>query len=295
MELLISIIIGVVIIEAYAWLPALCRWLVERAVSHLPTEDQERCREEWKASLETLPNTAVRLAHALSFILAARKVTAEFWEETFEELNTTVDELIAMRRDMERKREPLVTMAQEIVAFGVEQETEFARDAQELLTTITHVKDIVAEKIPPAVAQDMIESLLHLSAELPEVDARFLMSMRTEREKLLGNAERLIGQFRAADALLEKHLLVLGALQKRKLPSKDLEAAIGQACDDLMQDFDAWTSSRKAMAAASKCTDESGAGGVDTALAEFSRAIAGVGSVAAKLRAVRNSVPDSDR
>jgi hypothetical protein len=65
MELLISILVGLGIMEAYAWLPATCQWLLESAVSHLPTENQERCREEWTESLEALPNTAMRLGPRL--------------------------------------------------------------------------------------------------------------------------------------------------------------------------------------------------------------------------------------
>jgi hypothetical protein len=57
MELLISIIVGVLIVEIYAWLPQISSWLIRRAVDRLRAEDKERCREEWNAQLDALPNT----------------------------------------------------------------------------------------------------------------------------------------------------------------------------------------------------------------------------------------------
>ena len=52
MELVISVVIGILIVEAYAWLPKFSEWLTERAVLRLRSEDQDRCREEWKAGLD---------------------------------------------------------------------------------------------------------------------------------------------------------------------------------------------------------------------------------------------------
>ena len=66
MELVISIVIGILIVEGYAWLPTISQWLVNLTVRQLPAEHQERCREEWTANLNALPNTLVRLVHALS-------------------------------------------------------------------------------------------------------------------------------------------------------------------------------------------------------------------------------------
>ena len=57
MELVISVVIGLLIVEVYAWLPKISEWLIERAVQRLRSEDQDRCREEWKAGLDAFPNT----------------------------------------------------------------------------------------------------------------------------------------------------------------------------------------------------------------------------------------------
>ena len=81
MELLISILVGLCLIEVYAWLPVLSQWVLERAVSRLPAQDQERCREEWKASLgdHRQPIACVRRRHACAATAAggrARSIRA---------------------------------------------------------------------------------------------------------------------------------------------------------------------------------------------------------------------------
>jgi hypothetical protein len=65
-ELLITIVIGLGLMEFYAWLPRACEWLVEFAVSLLPPEERERWRAEFQSSQNAFPQTSLRLLHALS-------------------------------------------------------------------------------------------------------------------------------------------------------------------------------------------------------------------------------------
>lgn len=92
MELMISVVIGILIVEAYAWLPKLSEWLIDRAVQPLRSEDQDRCREEWSAGLDALPNTLIRLVHALSCIGAAHKINAEFFERRMPAIDALIEE-----------------------------------------------------------------------------------------------------------------------------------------------------------------------------------------------------------
>jgi hypothetical protein len=92
MELVISIVIGILIVEAYAWLPKISEWLIERAVQRLRSEDQDRCREEWKAGLDALPNTVIKLVHALSYLGAAKRINADFFENKLTEINALIEE-----------------------------------------------------------------------------------------------------------------------------------------------------------------------------------------------------------
>jgi hypothetical protein len=92
MELVISVVLAILVVEAYAWLPKISEWLTERAVLRLRSEDQDRCREEWKAGLDALPNTVIRLVHALSYLGAAQKINADVFESNLAEINTLAEE-----------------------------------------------------------------------------------------------------------------------------------------------------------------------------------------------------------
>jgi hypothetical protein len=94
MELVISVVIGILVVEAYAWLPKISEWLIERAVQRLRSEDQDRCREEWKAGLDALPNTVIRLVHALSYLGAANRINADFFENKLTEINALTEECV---------------------------------------------------------------------------------------------------------------------------------------------------------------------------------------------------------
>ena len=71
MDLILSVFASILIIEAYEWLPAITDWLLARAVSKLLSEHQDRFREEWAANLSALPNSGVKLLHAVSLLICA--------------------------------------------------------------------------------------------------------------------------------------------------------------------------------------------------------------------------------
>jgi hypothetical protein len=91
MELVISIGVGVVLIELYAWLPAITNWLLERAVRRLRPEVQEHWREDWRANLDTFPNTLVKLLHAVSYVHGASTINADFADALFDEFSQSLD------------------------------------------------------------------------------------------------------------------------------------------------------------------------------------------------------------
>jgi hypothetical protein len=93
MELVISIVIGFVIVEIYAWLPHVSNWFINRAVQRLRKEDQDRCREEWTANLATLPNTLATLVHAISlYAVGAHRSNTEFFETKLTEIDALIEE-----------------------------------------------------------------------------------------------------------------------------------------------------------------------------------------------------------
>lgn len=93
MELIVSVLAGFLIVEVYSWLPCLSKWLLERAVRRVRAEDRDRCREEWNADLDALPNTMVRIFYAFRYfsIGAADMINANFFEEKCNEVDYTFE------------------------------------------------------------------------------------------------------------------------------------------------------------------------------------------------------------
>jgi hypothetical protein len=92
MELVISVVIGILIVEAYAWLPKLSEKIIEWVVQGLRSEDQDRGREEMTADLNALPNTVVKLIHALSYLGAAQKMNADFFDSKLAAIDALIEE-----------------------------------------------------------------------------------------------------------------------------------------------------------------------------------------------------------
>ena len=101
MEIVISVLIGVLIMEGYAWLDAFSKWLLERAVRQISPEDQDRCREEWSADLNAMPNTAVKLFYALRNYSTnvADKINADACEAKWKKIDGTLDAIALAHQD----------------------------------------------------------------------------------------------------------------------------------------------------------------------------------------------------
>jgi hypothetical protein len=292
MELLISIVVAAGAIEVYAWLPIICQRLVEFAVSGLPTEDQERCREEWTANLEALPNSALRISHALSFILAARRIAADFWEMTFDELDGFVVDIAATRQDVQNKHNMIVERVEKLRSYLLAEETEHNLSTQRLVVTLAKAKDAVVgaqqTRLPAALAEEVIGSIQHVSAALPTANERFLGAFKTETEKLLKRSDQFSSALRTLNVLLQKHALSLQDLRTRE-PSKDLETAIVKFCEDAIQDWDAWHNMWEAVV---EDTDEMGNtafSDANSAALEFNDVLAPLRAATEKLRSYRAS------
>lgn len=78
MELLVgvlaSLIVGVLVNEAYAWFPRLSEILLRSAVRRLPNEMQLRYEEEWREFLDATPHGVTRIVQAFGLTLAAMHI-----------------------------------------------------------------------------------------------------------------------------------------------------------------------------------------------------------------------------
>jgi hypothetical protein len=81
MELVTALLLPILLVELYTWLPAISEWVLEFNVRRLCVENREQFREEWKANLDAFPNTIVKLIHALSYTVAASKINKELFDD----------------------------------------------------------------------------------------------------------------------------------------------------------------------------------------------------------------------
>jgi hypothetical protein len=98
MEILISLFAGAALIEAYAWMDPLARWLVRRAAQQLPEENRAAFTEQFTADVDAMPNSMFKLAFALrNCTLAINDIHQEIVRDQFEsvadEFELFIDEM----------------------------------------------------------------------------------------------------------------------------------------------------------------------------------------------------------
>jgi hypothetical protein len=99
MELVISILVGVFIMEGYAWMPNFSNWLLKQAVCRVHAEERERFREEWSAALNDLPNTMYRFGHALSIYFSVDRINSDFVEAKCGEIDYLISYLTSRHQE----------------------------------------------------------------------------------------------------------------------------------------------------------------------------------------------------
>lgn len=88
----IALVTGVTVMEVYAWLDALAGWLLRRAVDQIVDEEKSRCEEEWKADLQAMPNSVVKVVYALANFRrsTAASINAEFMAGALDQFDDLV-------------------------------------------------------------------------------------------------------------------------------------------------------------------------------------------------------------
>jgi hypothetical protein len=112
MEILISLLVGIALMEGYAWLNVFSNWLLDRAVRGVNSEDRDRCREEWTADLNAMPNTLLKGIFALkNFTVAADRINREHLEEKWQDISAKFDEFVIDQRQAAKLHRE-ITLAQ---------------------------------------------------------------------------------------------------------------------------------------------------------------------------------------
>jgi hypothetical protein len=98
MEILISLFIGIFLMELYAWLDPLAKWLVERVAKELPEDRQAEFTEQFMADLATLPNSVAKVYFAFrDCTMAAETIYQSVYRDAFlfmaDDLDSAIEKL----------------------------------------------------------------------------------------------------------------------------------------------------------------------------------------------------------
>jgi hypothetical protein len=95
MEILISLIVGIVLMEMYAWLDPLAMWIVRRAAKELPEDRQEEFTDQWEADLAAVPNSIMKVCFVFrDCLLPIKDIQQTMFRDDFEHMAETSDHVI---------------------------------------------------------------------------------------------------------------------------------------------------------------------------------------------------------
>jgi hypothetical protein len=94
MEILISIFVGFALMELYAWLDPLAKWLVDHVAKDLPEDQRADFTEQFLADLATLPNSIAKVYFAFrDCTLASHNIRQAVYRKTFLSRADSFDDL----------------------------------------------------------------------------------------------------------------------------------------------------------------------------------------------------------
>lgn len=137
-SIVISMIVGALLIEGYAWLPRLSKWMIERAVRRLRIEDQARCREEWAAGMNDFPNTIVCLVQAMSLFNSAAEINEEAFRTRFDDLDDLLGKVRCQRDSIAERMQTATNDLQSTTAT-------FHKTADEFLFELGSIKEPITD------------------------------------------------------------------------------------------------------------------------------------------------------
>jgi hypothetical protein len=94
-SLLISFIVGIVLMEMYAWLDPLAMWIVRRAARELPDDRQEEFMDQWEADLAAVPSSILKVCYVLrDCLLPIKDIAQTMFRDDFEHMVESSDHVI---------------------------------------------------------------------------------------------------------------------------------------------------------------------------------------------------------
>jgi hypothetical protein len=95
MEILISLIVGLGLMELYAWLDPFANWLVRWAAKRLPAERDADFIAQWEGDLATVPNSILKVCFVLrDCVLPIKTIQQAMFREEIAQIADSFEEVV---------------------------------------------------------------------------------------------------------------------------------------------------------------------------------------------------------
>jgi hypothetical protein len=196
MEILISLVVGIVLMEIYAWLDPLAIWLVRRATKELSDDRRDEFVSQFEADLATVPNSFVKVYLVLrDCVLPIKDIEEAMLREEIAELADSfggaIDKIGGIDKTLERTADDLSSSARresEIVDRynGLLERLRTLQQGQEAKAAVDYVL---------ALSPSLTEDLSEFRAALKRYQA-FLLNAATSLREPLARAEEILDRIR---------------------------------------------------------------------------------------------------
>lgn len=240
MEILISTLIGIVLVEAYAWLDPLARWLVRRAGQQLPEESREELTEQFLADVDALPNSVFKVVFAFrNCTMAINDINEAVYRDTFESIVDGYDSFIDR---MMSKRDRIVAQSKDIVQCGETSGGQLISTLNSCLGRLEkldqgrHAVSAIehARELSPLVAQHVSDYNSRL-AQRHDLISRFDANLRTALTRLSNAQSEIKRRLRDDTRIGENDIELLETLLDRLTA---VSGVLDVLKEDRLYDFD---------------------------------------------------------
>jgi hypothetical protein len=221
MEILVSLVIGIVLMELYVWLDPFTRRLVGWAAKQLPADREAEFQAQWEGDLAAVPNSLFKLYFVLrDCVLPIKDIQQTMFREEFAEIADGVDEFVA---HFKSRLVPLMTRSAAIL------------DKSELAgSALISDMDRILERLQQQHGEDTLSAINTCRALKPDLVEKF----SNYHTCVQYNHSVLL---EVASPLCDKLEGLVGAqlhIRTRLLDARPLQDADGNLLDSLLAAYD---------------------------------------------------------
>jgi hypothetical protein len=235
MEILISLIVGIVLMEMYAWLDPLALWIVRRAAKVIPDDRHAEFVAQWEGDLAAVPNSIMKVGYVLrDCLLPIKDIQQTMFRNEFEQLadesDVTVEQMTGKLDNLQKQFKGLVTEG-EVVAtkfvstlnFSLERLHQFHDSKDE--DACSAIERVRASNQPLTVKLSNYVSVIEHNHALV---SKLIANLREPFARVAEASLRVRDRLRDDSPIVDKDLDLLESLHA---PFADINLALGSLDD----------------------------------------------------------------